>query len=680
MATHKHIDKICIVIIICAALITGLFMNGERLGIQVIADEDAESYTGSELFTTNDMNGNWDTSGATTIELNETTAKISGNGAYVNDGNVYITGGGYYVISGTLTDGSIIVDAYSTSKVWILLDEADIYCSDDAALRIEQAEKVFLTLAEGTGNSLTSGDTYSDTALADGTGGTIYAHDDLTVNGSGSLTIVAGYKHGIDANDGLRITGGTITITAPADAIHVNDSFRYANATLTIDAGDDGIHSDTDIYILSGTILINECYEGFEAKIIEVEDGDITIYPTDDGFNANGSSEGGMMGGGMQGGGFGGTQDMSELPENGELPDMSELPDMNGSNGQNAEDQTEASDSGDETEEECYIRIAGGTITIINDSAQDADGLDSNDSVYITGGTIRISLVANGSNSAIDYGSESGGICEISGGTVVACGSSSMAESFDASSEQCSILYNMSTSGTAGTTFAVEDMDGNILISYLVPCSYSSVNVSCPELTVGETYKIIAGDSEEEITLDSVVTTYGTSGGMGGMMGGNPGGNMRDDAQSTGEAPSEDDAQSMGEAPSGDDAQSTGEAPSGNDEQSMREPPSWDGEQGMGGPPSRDGEQSMGEPPSGDGEQSMGEPPSGDGEQGMNAQPGDNLEMSWNDNDTDSSDTASDNKVSLSELGTDTWIWLALSVVSIAIAILFAKLYRRKRG
>ena len=679
MATHKHIDKICIVIIICAALITGLFMNGERLGIQVIADEDAESYTGSELFTTNDMNGDWDTSGATTIELNETTAKISGNGAYVNDGNVYITGGGYYVISGTLTDGSIIVDAYSTSKVWILLDEADIYCSDDAALRIEQAEKVFLTLAEGTENSLTSGDTYSDTALADGTGGTIYAHDDLTINGSGSLTIVAGYKHGIDANDGLRITGGTITITASADAIHVNDSFRYANATLTIDAGDDGIHSDTDIYILSGTILIHECYEGFEAKIIEVEDGDITIYPMDDGFNANGSSEGGMQGGGMQGGGFGGmqgdgsvmndssseedgTSDMSGSSENGEqpdmseMPDMSELPDMNGSNGQNSEDQTEASDSGDEAEEECYIRIAGGTITIINDSAQDADGLDSNGSVYITGGTIRISLVANGSNSAIDYGSESGGICEISGGTVVACGSSSMAESFDASSEQCSILYNMSISGTAGTTFAVEDMDGNILISYLVPCSYSSVNVSCPELTVGETYKIIAGDSEEEITLDSVVTTYGTSGGMGGMMGGNPGGNMRDDAQST------------------------GEAPSGDDDQSMREPPSRDGEQGMREPPSSDGNQGMGGPPSSDGDQSMGEPLSGSGEQGVNAQPGDSFEMNQNGNDTDSSEAASDNKVSLSELGTDTWIWLALSVGSIAIAILFAKLYRRKRG
>ena len=654
-------------------------MNGERLGIQVIADEDAESYTGSELFTTNDMNSDWDTSDATTIELNETTAKISGNGAYVNDGNVYITGGGYYVISGTLTDGSIIVDAYSTSKVWILLDEADIYCSDDAALRIEQAEKVFLTLAEGTENSLTSGDTYSDTALADGTGGTIYAHDDLTINGSGSLTIVAGYKHGIDANDGLRITGGTITITASADAIHVNDSFRYANATLTIDAGDDGIHSDTDIYILSGTILIHECYEGFEAKIIEVEDGDITIYPMDDGFNANGSSEGGMQGGGMQGGGFGGmqgdgsvmndssseedgTSDMSGSSENGEqpdmseMPDMSELPDMNGSNGQNSEDQTEASDSGDEAEEECYIRIAGGTITIINDSAQDADGLDSNGSVYITGGTIRISLVANGSNSAIDYGSESGGICEISGGTVVACGSSSMAESFDASSEQCSILYNMSISGTAGTTFAVEDMDGNILISYLVPCSYSSVNVSCPELTVGETYKIIAGDSEEEITLDSVVTTYGTSGGMGGMMGGNPGGNMRDDAQST------------------------GEAPSGDDDQSMREPPSRDGEQGMREPPSSDGNQGMGGPPSSDGDQSMGEPLSGSGEQGVNAQPGDSFEMNQNGNDTDSSEAASDNKVSLSELGTDTWIWLALSVGSIAIAILFAKLYRRKRG
>ena len=91
-------------------------------------------------------------------------------------------------------------------------------------------------------------------------------------------------------NDSLVITGGNITITAPQDGIHVNDSFRFAGAGLTIDAGDDGIHSDNELYVESGTILLASCYEGLEALTIDIAGGDITVYPTDDGFNANGGT------------------------------------------------------------------------------------------------------------------------------------------------------------------------------------------------------------------------------------------------------------------------------------------------------------------------------------------------------------------------------------------------------
>ena len=110
-------------------------MNGEALGMQKIVDEDAETYVSSDYFTASDLNGSWADNllsgssaqvgqGAFTADITLTGdgAVISGNGAYVNDGSVFITGGGYYRISGTLTNGSIIVDAYSSSKVWILLD------------------------------------------------------------------------------------------------------------------------------------------------------------------------------------------------------------------------------------------------------------------------------------------------------------------------------------------------------------------------------------------------------------------------------------------------------------------------------------------------------------------------------------------------------------------------------
>ena len=588
MSTHKRIDLICVIVMICSILITVIFMNGKTLGIVPIVDQDAESYTGSEYFTKNDENAVWDTSGATVIGLNGTDSTVSGKGAYAYDGNVYIKNGGYYVISGTLEDGSIIVDAYSSSKVWILLDGVTINCSDDAGLRIEQADKVFVTLAEGSENCIASGAQYSEEALADGTGGAVFAHDDLTINGSGTLTVKAEYKHGIDANDDLVITGGTITIEAVKDGIHANDSVRIKEAELTISALDDGITvtaGDGYFYMESGKLLINDCYEGIEAVQIEVAGGDIEIYPTDDGMNANGGSTqsdfGNMGGGPMQDmpegtsvsgndlrtppDGAGRGTDSAEETEDtrkerpamrgmengaGERKELSEeelqeflqsvsengvpTPPGDGTNAnmlqmpadymQNAgnekdedSDSTESADS--EEAVDPYIRITGGSVKIVNTSGRDADGLDSNGSIYIEDGTVFVSLSGDGPNCALDYGSENGGILEINGGTVVACGGSSMVEEVSDTSAQCSVLYNFD-GASADTELKVTSADGGEVLSYEIPRTYTSVIISTPKLIQGGTYTITTGEGSVEVTLDSVVTTAGSSSGFGGMMGG----------------------------------------------------------------------------------------------------------------------------------------------------------------
>ncbi|MCR5812806.1 MAG: carbohydrate-binding domain-containing protein [Lachnospiraceae bacterium] len=626
MSTHNTLDKICVAIVICSLVLTVLFMNGEALGITKIVDEDAEQNSDSAYFTTNDQNGSWDTTGAAAITLTGDGASVSGNGAYVYDGNVVIAEAGRYVFSGDLEDGSIIVDAHDSSKVWILLDGVEINCSDDACIQVDQADKVFLTLAEGSQNILTSGSVYSDTALSDGTDGAIFAHDDLTINGSGSLTVTAQYSHGISANDDLVITGGTITISAVDDAIHVNDSIRIKDAAITVTAGDDGlltsnevengylyiesgtldttasgdgihttgditvaggeinisvgddgIHSDASVFVQSGTILISDCYEGIEALIIDVSGGDVSINCEDDGFNANGGSSdmfggGGQMGGGRNDGTFGhggmhgsgtdhGTTGERPTPPemgvegiNGEMPtppdmdgegmsgEMPAPPDMSGesmSSGMPADPETDTASgstqsSADTEDVETYISISGGTVRIVNEVGQDADGMDSNGDIKISGGTIYISLLGTGSNCAVDYASESGGVAEITGGTIIACGASSMAEGFDSTSTQASILYNTSTVAEA-TTLTVADADGSVLLSWEVPCSFSSALISCPEMKVGGTYTVSAGGTSEEITLEGVSTTYGDSqGGMhGGDMGqsGMPGGGMRPDGQ-----------------------------------------------------------------------------------------------------------------------------------------------------
>lgn len=650
MSTHKRIDLICVVVIACALILTILFMNGEKLGIVPIVDEDSPYTEKTEHFTSNDLNGSWSTENATKIILEGDTATVSGKGAYALDGNVVIAGAGYYVLEGELSDGSIIVDAYNTSKVWILLNGVSIYCSDDAAFIVDQAEKVFLTLAEGTDNFLESGEEYSSDALSDNTNAAVFAKDDLTINGSGSLTVTAAYRHGIAAKDDLAITGGTICITAPVDGIRVNDSFCFREAdlqitagdegvvqenpeelfyvesgTITIDSGDDavnavsdvvidgglmtlnavddGVHSDASLTVNGGTVLITKCYEGLEAQTVTLAGGDVTVYPKDDGVNASGS----------------------------------------------------------------YIWISGGTLTIINQTGTDADGLDSNGDIYISGGDVRISLLNSGSNSAIDYASESGGVCEISGGTVVAAGSSQMAEQFDSTSSQCSILYTYQGGVQSGTTVSVADTEGNVLLTWEVPCSFSAVSLSCPEMTVAETYYVMIGDSQEEITLEEISTVYGDAqqGGFGGMMDSGP-----------------MDSGQMQQRPEQGDAPAEEGESDGRQQPAEGEMPSFaEGEMPIFEDASSPEGEAQGEMPSfAEGEAPRLEEGEAPEDFAGGSMSGESRGFAGQEQDvTEEEETTASNKVSLSELDSSVWIWLGISAAVVIAGLLTAFFYRRGR-
>ncbi len=485
MAASKHIDHICVIAIICTLLLTILFMNGQKLGITVLADEDA----GGGQFTANDLDADWakESDDATQIILTGSGAEIHGNGAYFYDGSVQIVYAGKYIVSGQFDNGSLVIDADKDDKIWLLLDGASIRNEDSAAILVEQAEKVFLTLANGTeneiagwtqageGNGTDASGNVSGNASAGASGsssgsidGAIYSRDDLTINGSGSLTVTTGYQHAIVCNDDLAITGGQIAVTAPQDGLHANDSVRIAGTNLTIQAGDDGITASNDdntsyFYMESGSVTIPSCYEGIEAIDVIVNGGNIDITPTDDGINANGYG-------------------------------------------------TSA------------ITIAGGDIRIVNPTGRDADGLDSNGSIYITGGNLFISVNGSGSNCALDCGTESGGVCEISGGTVIAAGGSGMAEGFDSSSKQCFIMQTVSTT-SENASVTLKNESGETLLSGTIPCSFSSIILSAPQLQMGETCTVVIDGTETEVVVDnSSAGGFGMGGRFGGMRGGMNGG------------------------------------------------------------------------------------------------------------------------------------------------------------
>ena len=541
MSTHRHFDKICVAVLILTLAVTILFMNGESLGITVVPDRDRESYTGSEYFTENDLDADWSGKATTTISLNGSGAKVSGSGAYADSGSVTIVQSGYYVVSGTLDDGNLIVDAKNYSKVWILLDGVTITSSGSACIDVEQADKVFLTLAEGSQNTLNGASSFSTDAEKNGIDAALFSRDDLTVNGSGTLTVTAPYRHGIAANDDLVITGGTITVNAARDAIHVNNSFRMTQAELTLQAQDEGIdvdETDGTFYVADGSLSVSSTGDGIRAEgTVTIDGGDITIETGDDGIRSGVSCTIN-----------GGTVSLPVCYEGIEAPrveiaggEITIHPDDDGinANGINSFYRPMAQGNSASGNQEPMILISGGSVTIVNNEGIDADGLDSNGSIYITGGNVFISMADTGSNCAVDFASENGGVAVISGGTLIACGSSGMAKSLDPSSTQCAVLCSLSTGVPGNTPFTLKDTAGKTLLSQEIPYRFASVLFSCDAMTVGETYRVVIGENEAGITLSGTSESFGdtvsdTSGGpadFGGMQQPVPGAERPDNAQ-----------------------------------------------------------------------------------------------------------------------------------------------------
>ena len=232
-------------------------------------------------FTEKDNDTSYDESTASKIELSGLSANISGDGVTVSESTVTIAKSGTYVISGQSDGVQIKVEADESADVHLVLKGATM-TNANAAISATSAGHVYLTLAEGTTNSLSDSSSNSD-EKADAA---FFSKVDLTINGKGTLNVDGKKNNGIKANDTLHITGGTYNITAVGDAFNVNDELNITGTTMTIDAKEDGIHASGDLVIDSGTYNVKNSTEGLEGKSITINGGDITIYSTDDGVNA----------------------------------------------------------------------------------------------------------------------------------------------------------------------------------------------------------------------------------------------------------------------------------------------------------------------------------------------------------------------------------------------------------
>lgn len=516
-----------------------------------------------------DRDASYDEAAATKIALTGQGATVSGEGAAVEGSAVIITAAGTYVVSGELTAGSLTVNAGDADKVQIVLSGASIRNEAGPALNIQQADKVFVTLAAGSQNTLADGASYTLAEGEDEPNAALYSKADLTINGTGALTVEGNYRHGVNSKDDLVVTGGTLTVTAKEDGLRGKDCVKVADGSFAITAGGDGVKSNNDedptrgfVSIDGGTFAVEAGDEGFQAATyLRLAGGDAQIKAADHALRSD--VEAAMSGGTyvveaggkgmnpetkftMDGGTFtvAGCEEGIEAQEvivnDGELNITASDDGINAAVAERSDETAEAAVAANASED-CLIQINGGMVTV--DAG--GDGLDSNGYVEVNGGVVLASGSAGGGDSALDY--EYG--AKITGGAVILAGATRMAETFTEGTQPFAMV---AAEGAAGTNLAVTDEAGTVLVSYTVPKAFQCAVVSAPGLTEGATGKVIVGgtvtgaDSAGYATGAAVEggTTVGFTasttpsnevgrmgGGDGGRRGGGPRGGGARDAQ-----------------------------------------------------------------------------------------------------------------------------------------------------
>lgn len=508
---------------------------------QAAAAESAAVQLSTEAYSDRDFDASYDASEAVTLDLSTVT------------GDYTITTAGVYVFSGTLSDGSIVVNTGEEDKVQIVLSNASITNSDGPAIYAVAADKVFVTAEENTVNTLSDGSAYGEDAFGNNPDGAIFARCDLTINGTGSLAVNGNYKFGIVGKDDVVVTNVSLDVTSVSDGIVGKDSVSIGSGTISIIAGGDGIVSEnsedaTAGYVLidGGTITIQtggsgaDSAKGVKAQAaLVINGGDITIDAEDDALHSatsvtvtNGtlrlsSGDDGIHSDdilAISGGGITISQSYEGI-EGGTITVSGGTIDVTSSDdGFNAAGGADSSSNNGPRGNDAFavdtsksLVISGGTITV----NAEGDGLDSNGSLTISDGTIYVSGPTASNNGALDSGST----MTISGGTIVAAGSAGMAQTFDETSAQASISYTFTSAQQAGTTISLKDASGNVIVSFTPEKTFQNVIISAPGLTTGQSYSLYTGSTlAETITLSGVVTTIGSGNNMGGGMNGSFGG------------------------------------------------------------------------------------------------------------------------------------------------------------
>lgn len=509
----------------------------------------------SDMFTNRDKEIGYDEESAIAINLSDGVSTADSDSVVIDGDTITITEEGTYILSGSLTNGQIVVEA-ENAKVQLVLDNADISCETSAAIYVKDADKVFITTADGSTNTVCTSGEFE--AIDDNNiDAAIFSKSDLTLNGAGSLEVTCPNGHGILSKDDLAITSGEYVVDAGKHALSGKDSVRIAGGIFDLTAGRDGIHSEnTDegekgfVYIENGSFTITSDGDGIDASyVVEIVDGsfDITAgggYENGEVHTDNDMMGGfGNMGGQMPDGSTGERNAPSGIKADGALQILGgdyninsaddafhtnstlEIRDGNmeiatGDDGMHADDALVISD-GDINITESYegiegltITIDGGNISIVSsdDGLNAAGGADSsgfggmgtdmfasNDDIWIEINGGYLYVLAGGD------GVDSNGNLTINGGEVYIDGPSDGGNSAIDYGDNAAAYINGGTVVAVGSSDMVEAFDDS--------SEQAVMSVSVSAGSAGDEIKLLDSDGSELIsftaakTYDAVIIT-----------------------------------------------------------------------------------------------------------------------------------------------------------------------------
>lgn len=517
-------------------------------------DDTERKQASAVQFGEDDLDSSWNESEAESISFaGDSVATSANRGVFIEDTAVTIALPGTYVLSGQLNDGSVHIKLETAGDVRLILQNASIHNEKGAAIFVEDAGKVIITLADGTSNTLSDGAQYE---LADGTdepSGTLYSKADLTINGSGKLVVNANYNDAIVGKDTLLLVDGQYDITSVDDGIIGRDVLAVKQGSYTLHVDGDGLKSTNDnadklgkIYIAGGQFNITAGADGMDsigdllieegsfaissgggsgaassesnsakaikaAGLLTVQGGSFELDAYEDALHSNGNVD-------IYGGQFTIAADDDAVHGDGTVTiydgqihattsyeglegaqiaihggNIELTASDDGVNVAGGNDQSAAAGRGGASfasTSDGKLVITGGQL-IVNASG---DGLDSNGSIEMSGGTVIVNGPEDNGNGALDYD----GSFTLTGGTLVAAGSSGMAMAASAEqSTQPSVLMYYPATQAAGTLVQLSNSDGEVLVAFKPSKSYQSIFISSPDIKLGETYSILSGGQSE---------------------------------------------------------------------------------------------------------------------------------------------------------------------------------------